>query len=236
MNLLVVTGTGTEVGKTIVTAAIAALARDSGRSIAVVKVAQTGVAPGETGDVDVVRQLTQIEDVHELVRLPEPLAPATAARRAGWSSVEVRDVESVIEKLSDRETVLVEGAGGLLVQLNDRGETLADVAGALAAPVLVVAAAGLGTLNAIALTCEALRSRDLHCAGIVVGSWPAEPDLAARCNLLDITQYAGAPLLGVLPAGMRALDPSAFLEGARTGLAPVFGGTFSATTFAENFT
>ena len=72
------------------------------------------------------------------------------------------------------------------------GGTLADVAALLDAPVLVVARAGLGTLNHTALTCEALRARGLDCAGVVIGAWPREPDLAARCNLDDLPPYAAS--------------------------------------------
>ena len=234
MNLLVVTGTGTEVGKTIVTAAVGALARDAGQSVAIVKVAQTGVAPDEPGDVDVVRRLTGIDDVHELARFPDALAPATAARRIGSPGVHVDDAVVAVKRLADRNTVLVEGAGGLLVQFNERGETLADLAAAFSAPVLVVAGAGLGTLNAVALTCEALRARDLHCAGVVIGWWPVAPDLATRCNIADLPAYAGAPLIGVLPAGMDVLERGAFLAAARAGLSPALGGTFDFGALREN--
>jgi dethiobiotin synthetase len=126
-----------------------------------------------------------------------------------------------VRGLEGRDLVLVEGAGGLLVRLDDDGDTLADAAAALGAPVLVVAEAGLGTLNATALTCEALRARGLECAGVVIGAWPEAPDLAARCNLADLPAYAGAPLLGRLPAGANALDRADFLAAAREGLAAV---------------
>jgi len=219
VNVAVITGTGTEVGKTIVTSAFAALAHASGQRVAVVKPAQTGVAHGDESDVDVVRRLTGIDDVHELVRYPEPLAPATAARRANVPALSVDAMVKEIERLSDRDLVLVEGAGGLLVRLDDDGRTLADLALALSAPVVLVAAAGLGTLNGIALTCEAIRARALRCQGVVVGSWPAEPDLAATENLRDIEVYAQAPLLGVLPADIGGLDRHDFLETARSALA-----------------
>ena len=218
MNVVVITGTGTEVGKTIATAALAALAQADGRAVAVVKPAQTGVAAGEESDVGVVRRLTGIDDVHELVRYPEPLAPATAARRADVPALPIDVMVKEVEALRDRDLVLVEGAGGLLVRLDDDGKTLADVAVALDAPVVVVAAAGLGTLNAIALTCEALRARGLTCRGVIVGSWPTDPDLAAQENLRDIETHAGAPLLGVLPADMGRLGPGEFLEAARAAL------------------
>ena len=81
MSVLVVTGTGTGVGKTVVTAAVAALARDRGSRVAVVKPGQTGVLPGEPGDLDDVRRLSLVDDLHEHARFPDPLAPAALAER-----------------------------------------------------------------------------------------------------------------------------------------------------------
>jgi dethiobiotin synthetase len=112
----------------------------------------------------------------------------------------------------------------LLVRLTDDSGTLADVAGLLAAPVLVVATAGLGVLNSAALTAEALAARALTCAGLVIGVWPTEPDLASRCNLDDLPAVTGAPLLGAVPDGAGALDPAAFATVARHSLAPPLGG------------
>lgn len=200
---LVITGTGTGVGKTVACAAVAAAALATGRTVAVVKPAQTGVTGAEAGDVDEVLRLTEgaVTGV-ELARYPEPLAPATAARRAGLPAVRPGHVvEAVRELAGNHDLVLVEGAGGLLVHLDERGGTLAEVAGLLGAPVLVVAAAGLGTLNATALTTEALRTRGVACRGVVVGSWPGSPGLAERCNLTDLPVVGGAPLLGAIPEG-----------------------------------
>jgi dethiobiotin synthetase len=219
MSVLVVTGTDTEVGKTVVTAALAALARWRGGNVGVVKPAQTGLAPHEPGDVDEVRRLSGVDDVHELARLPEPLAPATAARRSGVALPSVREVARRVGALHGRDLVLVEGAGGLLVELDAERGTVADLASVLAAPVLVVIRAGLGTLNHTALTCQALRERGIRCAGLVIGAWPDTPDLAARCNRDDLEAYAEAPLLGAMPEGAAALGPAAFLDAARTGLA-----------------
>ncbi|OJY50063.1 MULTISPECIES: dethiobiotin synthase [unclassified Pseudonocardia] len=220
-RVLVVTGTGTGVGKTVVTAAVAALA--TGR-VAVLKPAQTGIAPGEPGDLADVARLVPGVTTRELGRYPEPLAPATAARRAGLAPVTPADaVQAAKELAADHDLVIVEGAGGLLVRFDDEG-TLADVAAALDAPVLVVAAAGLGTLNHTALTTEALHTRGLTCAGVVVGAWPAEPDLAARCNLADLPVVTGVPLLGALPDGSGALGPAEFVRVARHTLAAELGG------------
>ncbi|MFI5631972.1 dethiobiotin synthase [Streptomyces sp. NPDC051664] len=230
MPVLVVSGTGTEIGKTVVTAAVAAVAVSAGRSVAVLKPAQTGVAPGEPGDVFEVRRLAgEAVTGLELARFPEPLAPDTAARRAGMVPVHPEQIAEAAEKLAtEHDLVLVEGAGGLLVRFDEEGATLADAARLLAAPVLVVTSAGLGTLNTTALTSEALRARGLGCLGVVVGSMPAEPDLAARCNLGDLPVVAGAPLLGVVPAGAGALAPVDFRARATSWLTAELGGIRSA--------
>lgn len=223
--ILIVTGTGTGVGKTVVTAAVAALAVAGGARVAVLKPAQTGVAPDEPGDLADVARLVPGVVTRELARYPEPLAPATAARRAQAAPVTAAAAAAAARELeADADLVLVEGAGGLLVRLTDGGDTLADVAGELGAPVLVVAAAGLGTLNTSALTAEALARRDVACTGFVVGSWPTEPDLAARCNLADLPAVTGCPLLGAVPEGAGALAPGGFAAVAHHSLAPDLGG------------
>ncbi|MFD3945441.1 dethiobiotin synthase [Streptomyces sp. NPDC058579] len=231
MSVIVVSGTGTEIGKTIVTAALAAVATLQGRSVAVLKPAQTGLAPGERGDADEVVRLSGAAASLELARFPEPLAPATAARRAGMTPVGPREVAEAAAKLAtEHDLVLVEGAGGLLVRFDHDGGTLADAARLLGAPVLVVTPAGLGTLNSTALTAEALAARGIEQLGVVVGSWPAAPDLASRCNLADLPEAAGAPLLGAVPEGAGGLDPAEFRTRAAEWLAPALGGVWAAET------
>ncbi|MFB7076782.1 dethiobiotin synthase [Streptomyces sp. NPDC056308] len=224
MTVLVVTGTGTEIGKTVVTAAVAAACRD--RAVAVLKPAQTGLAPGEPGDAaEVVRLAGGHVTAVELARFPDPLAPDTAARRAGLPPVRPYEIAEAAGKLAaEHDLVLIEGAGGLLVRFDEEGATLADAARLLAAPVVVVTPAGLGTLNTTALTAEALRARGLECLGVVVGSMPAQPDLAARCNLEDLPVVADAPLLGVVPAGAGALAPADFRSRAESWLTAWLGG------------
>ncbi|HEX4099993.1 MAG: dethiobiotin synthase [Pseudonocardiaceae bacterium] len=222
MTVLVVTGTSTGVGKTTVTSAIAAIAVAAGHRVAVLKPAQTGVDAAQLGDVDEVRRLAGPSvTCRELSRFPDPLAPARAARLAGLVPVTTATMASAARELAgEHDLVLVEGTGGLLVPLDDSGGTFADVAAALSASVLVVAGAGLGTLNHTALTVEALRTRGLGCVGIVIGAWPAQPDLAARCNLIDLPAVTGLPILGVLPEGAGRLTPAEFLPVARWGLEP----------------
>ena len=76
-------------------------------------------------------------------------------------------------------------------------------------------AAGLGTLNHTELTVGALRARGLEPSGLVVGSWPAEPDLAERCNLEDLPRVTGVPLLAVIPAGAGSMPREEFVAAAR---------------------
>lgn len=236
MSIVVVTGTNTDVGKTIVTAAVATLAATRGSSVAVVKPAQTGVTPDGPGDLATVRQLAGVTDLHEYVRYPDPLSPAAAARRSGIAPLDFDDTVRRIQDLADnRRLVLVEGAGGLLVRNDEDGSTLADLAHALKAPLLLVAHPSLGTLNIAALTLEAMAARGLDLAGIVLGSWPATPDLAMRSNIRDLETIGARPLAGALPEGAGRLDPADFLLAARAGLAPAFGGTFDPAEFRQTW-
>ncbi len=231
-----VTGTCTGVGKTIVAAAVAAVAATRGTSVAVVKPAQTGVRDGEPGDLDVVRHLAGLDDVHEFARFPDPLSPAAAARRADVPPVRLPEVAEWVRALADdRRLVLIEGAGGLLVRYDDEGNTIADLARWLGAAAVVVARADLGTLNHTALTLEAMAHRGVQLAGVVVGAWPDAPDLAMRSNIRDLETIAARPLAGAMPAGAGALDPAEFLLAAHRGLAPSFGGGFDAAAFRDRF-
>jgi dethiobiotin synthetase len=210
--IILVTGTDTEVGKTITTAALAVRAAAAG-SVAVVKPAQTGVGPDEPGDLDDVHRLTGLTKLHEGVRLRDPLAPTTAARREGVTLPPVAAHAKAIDQLTvTNDTVLVEGAGGILVGLDAEGNNLADLAAQLTTPFgfVVVARAGLGTLNHAGLTVEALRSRGLPIEGLVIGAWPENPDLAEECNLADLPAVTGVPVIGRIPAGTGSLDQEAF--------------------------
>ena len=228
MSVLIVTGTGTDVGKTVVTAALAACA--CGR-VAVVKPAQTGVEPGEPGDLAEVTRLSGVQAVFEFARYPDPLSPHRAARTSGLPALALAEtVRRVVELDGHNDLVLVEGAGGLLVPFDVGGWTLVDLARDLHAPLLVVTQAGLGTINHTALTVQAISTARLDLAGIVIGSWPDEPGLAERCNAVDLAAMApGGELAGVLPAGMATMRD--FAQRARTALGPRFGGTFDPVAF-----
>jgi dethiobiotin synthetase len=233
VSVLIVTGTDTGVGKTVVTAAVAALARTRGASVAVVKPAQTGVRPGLPGDLDEVRRLAGLTDLHEYARYSAALAPAAAARLAGLPPPDLAACARQIENLG-RDLVVVEGAGGLLVRYDDEGATLADLAHDLKAPVLLTVRPGLGTLNHTALTLEVMATRGVELAGVVIGSWPRRPGLDDLCNVRDLETIAARPLAGVLPERSGRLDGPEFLLAARSGLAPHLGGVFDPAKFRED--
>lgn len=216
MPLILVTGTDTDAGKTVATAVLAAALKNAGE-LAVIKPCQTGLGPDDpTGDVDIVRQLAGLDSAqcHEFVRLPEPLAPTTAARRAGVTLPSARELAArIVEIAQQSDHTIVEGAGGVLVGLDSDGATIIDLGDALrelgAEPqYVVVCRAGLGSLNHTELTAAALRGRGHDVAGLVIGAWPKDYDLASECNLTDLPALTGLPLLACIPDGIGA-DPQA---------------------------
>lgn len=214
MTILLVTGTSTGVGKTITTAAIAAASAAVGRSVAVCKPAQTGVARGEPGDLADIRRLSGVRQTLELARYPDPLAPDTAARRSGGTPLELAPTVAAIDELAaGHDVTLVEGAGGLLVRIGP-DFTMIDLAERLSAQVVVVTMAGLGTLNHTELTTRALAAAGVTCAGLVIGSMPAQPDLAARCNQADLPRLTGVDIVGVIPENAGSLPSDTFTAAA----------------------
>jgi dethiobiotin synthetase len=218
MSVIAVTGTDTEVGKTVVTAALAAVQLSVGRSVAVVKPAQTGVGPDEDGDLTEVRRLAGEVATYEGVRLPDPLAPEAAARLSGLDLPGLIEQRGLLDRIAaEHDVTLIEGSGGVLVNLGENWN-LIDLADSLryaGHPVVfvVVARAGLGTLNHAALTVQAIQARQLEVAGVVVGSWPEKPGLAEEQNLVDLPFMTGVPVLGKVPAGAARLPARAFRRG-----------------------
>ncbi|MCW1959865.1 MAG: dethiobiotin synthase [Mycobacterium sp.] len=216
MSFLVITGTGTGVGKTVTTAALASCARSAGIPVAVCKPVQTGTPDDDLAEV---ARLAGVTELVSVARYPEPLAPAAAADLAGRPLPSAREILASIRG-ADRPggLTVVEGAGGLLVELAAGGVTLRDLAAELDAPALVVCAAGLGTLNHTALTLEALGTRGLRCAGLVIGSWPGKPGAAENYNRDTLERLA--PVRAVLPEGAGDLAPERFAAMSRQVLDP----------------
>lgn len=208
MTILFVTGTGTGVGKTVATAVLAGHARQSGIDVAVCKPVQTGTDLGDD-DLAEVGRLTGVTELVGLARYPLPLAPAAAAEHAGMALPSHDQLVALVRGLQrPGRLILVEGAGGLLVELGDRGVTLRDLALDLGAAALVVVGSGLGTLNHTALTLESLAARRVSCAGLVIGSWPARPGLVESSNRSVLARLS--PVRAALPADAAALDAAAF--------------------------
>jgi dethiobiotin synthetase len=208
-RIVVVTGTDTGVGKTVATAAYAVRAALAG-SVVVVKPVQTGVGPGDAGDADEVHRLSGCA-AQEFTALPDALAPDTAARLRDTAIPPVSEYADRIRVLAQfHDTVLVEGAGGVLVRLDREGGTVLDLAETVGAEVVVVSGVRLGTLNHTELTVAALRARGVEPAGLVLGSWPIDPGLAEECNAEELPRLTGVPVLARIPSGAGALEPEDF--------------------------
>jgi dethiobiotin synthetase len=201
MRGLFVTATDTGVGKTEVACALLRGARAAGQDVGAMKPAQSGHVAGEPSDADRLHAAAGGVDPRELVcpyTFAAPLAPAVAARLEGVEVSLARVLDAARALAARHEALLVEGAGGLLTPLTER-ETYADLAVALALPVLVVARAGLGTVNHTALTVEALRARGLAVLGVVLNRTSPATDPSEPHNAAEIERLSRAPVLAALP-------------------------------------
>ena len=199
-----VTGTDTGVGKTLVSAGLLhRLAGHHARVVGMKPLAAGLVLEGGawvSEDALALRGASSVSVPSDLdcpVALPEPLSPHLAAARAG-RRVEVSELVAAHRRLQTlADVVLVEGAGGWRVPLNDT-ETLADLAVALALPVVLVVGMRLGCLNHALLTAEAIRARGLRLAGWVANGIDPEFE-RAEANLATLRARLVAPLLAAIP-------------------------------------
>jgi dethiobiotin synthetase len=219
VTVLLVTGTDTGVGKTVVTAAVASAATTAGCRVAVLKAAQTGIAPDEPveSDTEAVVRLAAPASARTVVTYSQALAPLAAAEEAGVVPLAIGDVIEAVRLAVEGgyDPVLIEGAGGLLVPMGAGRWTVADLAVALRCRVVVVARAGLGTLNHTALTMEALDRRGLP-TSLVFGAWPEQPELVHWRNLVDLP----GDLAGVVPDGVGDWPAERFRHEAVSWLSP----------------
>lgn len=204
---IVVVGTDTEVGKTVVSAALAAALVRAGVDAGYCKpVSSDGVRHGGrlmSPDALWVARIVGLDDPPELLNpvcLPHPLAPLAAARLAGVA-VDLAEARAGTEAcLAAHDFTVVEGVGGILVPLTE-DHTFLDLARALGLPVLVVGRPNLGTINHTLLTIEALRWAGLAVRAFCFsGPRPEaanDPALAANAALIE--QFSGAPFAGRLP-------------------------------------
>ncbi len=210
---LFITSTDTGVGKTVITSAIAATLRDMGRRVGVLKPVATGCIHTREGLVSEDAELLahHADSPHPLhvicpQRYAEPLAPAVAAQRAqqplDWPAMQ-RSLD-VIASTSD--VMLVEGVGGVMVPLDDQ-YTVLDLAGWLNFPTVIIARAGLGTINHTLLTASALRHVNVPIAGVVINRYTADATpIAEETNPRAIERWGKLPILAVVPETRQPID------------------------------
>lgn len=197
-----ITATDTGVGKTVVMAGLAAALRARGRDVAVFKPVQSGaLADDPSGDA----ALLGADCVYAF---RAALAPLVAARAEG-RQIELEPILERARKLErEHELLLVEGAGGLLVPLSDDLD-VAGLAMALGLPLVVVARAGLGTVNHTLLTVEAARARGLAIAGVVLNG---DGDESTPDNAALIEAASGTRVLARIPRLADPADAAGYLD------------------------
>jgi dethiobiotin synthetase len=203
---LFVTATDTEVGKTVISGAIADHFRRQGLRVAVSKPVATGAVHRREGwvseDAEFLASCADTPFPLDLVcpqRYREPLAPAVAADRANqpldWESVD----RSLRLMTAESDVIVVEGVGGVLVPL-DKQHTVLDLARWLRLPTVVVARPNLGTINHTLLTVETLRRANVPVVGVVINRYPADtPSTAEETNPRYIEKYGKVPVLAIVP-------------------------------------
>jgi dethiobiotin synthetase len=182
--LIFVTGTGTEVGKTVVAAAIARTAAKEGRRVAVFKPCVTGLEEEVEPDHALLRRAAGSDQSDEEIapyRYGPPASPHLAAAMAGEELDPERLVAAARAAAASAEFFVCEGVGGLLVPLAP-GYLVRDLAVELGYPVTIAASPGLGTINHTLLTLAAARAAGLEVASVVLTPWPAQPSEVERSN------------------------------------------------------
>ena len=205
MNGLFITGTGTDVGKTALSALLLAELRCRKINAAPMKPAQTGCTGTSVPDLDYSLSMAGMQVDAETYKTMSPYrfepacSPHLAAAMAG-TEIEISEMVIAARTLAlEYECVVAEGAGGVVVPLNRR-ETMLDLMQALRLPIVIVARPGLGTINHTLLSIRTLRSDGLDIAGVVfVASQPGEPGFIEEDNGNTIEQFGKVPILGTIP-------------------------------------
>jgi dethiobiotin synthetase len=196
MRGVFVTGTGTEVGKTVVAAAIVAAAVDGGMSVAAFKPVVTGL---DESSGDWPRDHELLSEVANAGQSPSDVAPfrfgpAVSPHLAEALSGEEIDPDELVAKADEEagraDALVVEGVGGLLVPLTN-DYLVRDFAGELSLPVVIAARPGLGTINHSLLTIECARAAGLDVRAVVLTPWPREPSVMEQSNRATIARLGG---------------------------------------------
>jgi dethiobiotin synthase len=194
---VMVTGTGTDVGKTIISAALMVGAKRRAQPLQYWKPVQTG---GQDVDRDQVQALCPDLSVYQgrTWSYPLPASPDQAALAAGMKAPTLTEIAAA---LNPEAHVLLEGAGGLLVPLNEDNETWRDAALRMDLPVVVVATSGLGTLNHTLLTLEALDHAGLEVLAVVVNGPAHEANMQSLRRLRPDHRFVAFPWMDLNPEG-----------------------------------
>ncbi|MDY6968473.1 MAG: dethiobiotin synthase [Spirochaetota bacterium] len=201
-----ITGTDTEVGKTVVAAGLAAALSSKGIDIGVMKPVASGAVMGDNGLIseDVQFLVNSIDSKDELnlinpVTLELPLAPLIASRLKGLD-IDVNIIIEAFEKLCQRhDFLIVEGIGGILVPIK-KNYYVVDMIKDMNIPIIVVARPQLGTLNHTLLTIEQARYKGLEVRGFIINNYDEEnAGFADKTNPQLLMELSNIPLLGVLP-------------------------------------
>lgn len=198
MRGIFVSGTGTGVGKTFVTRAIASGLRSAGKRVAALKPVETGFAPEQPSDALALARAAgrpELASFAGFYRNSLPLAPYAASLESGEPVPTVRAmVDAIHHAARGTELVLVEGAGGLLVPLDAR-ETMAELMAALGLPLLLVAPNSLGVLSSTLTVAECARARGIELRAVVLVDPDAgSEDPSARTNARILDERLGAPV------------------------------------------
>lgn len=194
---LFVTGTGTEVGKTVVAAAIARTLAAEGKRVAVFKPAVTGLEEEGETDHALLRRASgsnQSDDEIAPYRYGPPASPHLAAALAGEEIDPEHLRETARTAAENADALVCEGVGGLLVPLTPT-YLIRDLAADLGYPVVIVATPGLGTINHTLLTIESARTAGLAVATVVLNPWPEQPTEIEQSNRETIANLASVPVL-----------------------------------------
>jgi dethiobiotin synthetase len=221
MGGVFVTGTGTEVGKTVVASTIARTHARAGKRVAVFKPALSGVddsrntlAPPDHELLRLAAGSSQTDDEIAPYRFGPPVSPHLGAELAGERIDPGRVLAAARRAAAGADVLVCEGVGGFLVPLT-LGYLVRDFARDLGLPVAIAAPPGLGTINHTLLTLEAVRSVGLVPIAVVLTPWPAEPSTVESSNReaiarlggvtvetlapIDLADPDGWPLLGLTP-------------------------------------
>jgi dethiobiotin synthetase len=197
-----VTGTDTEVGKSVVAASICAALAARGERVAAFKPGVTGLdeEPGEFGrDHELLASVANAGQTPEDVapyRFGPAVSPHLAAELAAAPAPGVIEPARLLDSARAHELLVCEGVGGLLVPITP-GYLVRDLALDLALPVVIAARPGLGTINHTLLTVESARAAGLRVAAVVMTPWPAEPSAMERSNRVTVERLGDVPVSGL---------------------------------------